>query len=277
MFRYTIATFGRELLLLLVALLWAVPFVFLVVISFKTDEEMSSSPMSLPAGVDLSNFVQVWEGGSGGGIGRALLNSMVITGGSVVCLILLGSVCAYVISRREGRMSGLLYGLFVLGIILPFQLGIVPVYAIMRELDLAGTYPGMILLYTALLMPMAVFLYTGFARALPRDYEEAAYVDGASRLTTFVRVVFPLLRPITGTVAVLTGVMIWNDFFVQLIFLSGSTLQTIPVAVYSFVGEYVTRWNLIFAAVLISILPVLVFYLFAQKQLIQGFTGGVKG
>lgn len=277
MFRYTIATFGRELLLLLVALLWAIPFLLLVVISFKSDEEMADSPMSLPAGIDLGNFVEVWEGGSRGGIGRALVNSAVITGGSVLCLIVLGSVCAYVIARREGRMSGLLYGLFVLGIILPFQLGIVPVYAIMRELDLAGTYPGMILLYTALLMPMAVFLYTGFARALPRDYEEAAYVDGASRLTTFVRVVFPLLRPITGTVAVLTGVMIWNDFFVQLIFLSGSTLQTIPVAVYSFVGEYVTRWNLIFAAVLISILPVLVFYLFAQKQLIQGFTGGVKG
>jgi raffinose/stachyose/melibiose transport system permease protein len=147
----------------------------------------------------------------------------------------------------------------------------------MREIGLVPSYLGIIILNIGLFMPLTVFLYTGFVRVMPRDYEEAAQVDGASMLRTFVRVVFPLLRPVTATVAVLTGVLCWNEFFVPLIFLSGSDYQTLPVAVYSFVGEFVTRFNFIFAAVVIAIAPVLLFYLFAQRQLIRGFSGGIRG
>lgn len=276
MFPYTRRTFGRELLLLAVGAIWAIPFFLLVTISLKPSDEMLLNPTGMPSRLDTSTFPQAWKGSAGVSLGEALVNSLVITLGSVVALIAIGSICAYVVARRGGRMGAGLYGLFVVGIILPFQLGIVPAYAVLRELNLAGTYPGMILLYTGLLMPLTVFLYTGFVRTLPKDYEEAAFVDGASRLQTFRRIVFPLLRPITATVAVLTGVMVWNDFFVQLIFLSGSQLQTLPVAVYSFVGEYISQWNLIFAAVAICIVPVLAFYVFAQRQLISGFTGGIK-
>ena len=276
MFRYTSRTFGRELLLILVAVAWAIPFYLLVMIALKPSDEILTNPVSPPSRADFSNFAQAWEGSAGVSLGSALLNSLIITIGSVVALVAIGSICAYVVARRGGRVGAGLYGLFVVGIILPFQLGIAPAYSALRQVGLAGTYAGMILLYTGLLMPLTVFLYTGFVRTLPRDYEDAAYVDGATRLQTFLRIIFPLLRPITATVAVLTGVMVWNDFFVQLIFLSGSPLQTIPVAVYSFVGEYVSQWNLIFAAVAVSIVPVLAFYLVAQKQLIQGFTGGIK-
>jgi raffinose/stachyose/melibiose transport system permease protein len=125
-------------------------------------------------------------------------------------------------------------------------------------------------------MPLTVFLYTGFVRQLPRDYEEAAYIDGASRLRTFLLVVFPLLRPVTATVAVLASVIVWNDFFVQLVFLAGSPRQTLPVMIYSFVGQFTSEWNLIFAAIVVTITPVLAFYLFAQRQLIRGFSGGIK-
>ncbi len=276
MFPYTRRTFARELLLLAVGAIWAIPFFLLVMISLKPSGEMLMDPTAVPKQLDASNFSQAWKGSAGVSLGEALVNSVVITLGSVVALVAIGSICAYVVARRGGRMGAGLYGLFVVGIILPFQLGIVPAYAVLRQLNLAGTYPGMILLYTGLLMPLTVFLYTGFVRTLPKDFEEAAFVDGASRLQTFRRIVFPLLRPITATVAVLTGVMVWNDFFVQLIFLSGSQLQTLPVAVYSFVGEYISQWNLIFAAVAICIVPVLAFYLFAQRQLINGFTGGIK-
>ena len=126
-------------------------------------------------------------------------------------------------------------------------------------------------------MPLTVFLYTGFIRALPRDYEEAARVDGAGIVRTYARVVFPLLRPITATVAALIGIVVWNEFFITLIFLAGSHAETLPVAVYSFVNDYGAQWNLIFAGVAITVAPVLVFYLFAQRQLIRGFSGGVKG
>jgi raffinose/stachyose/melibiose transport system permease protein len=271
--RYTKGTFGRELSLLVLALVWWIPFYFLVVVSLKPTDEIFLSPLTFPSHLAFENYPDVW---SEGDMGRALLNSFVLTFGTVITLVALGSVCAYAIARRPGKLGAFLYLLFVLGIILPFQLGLVPTYTVLRELGLVGGYLGMILLYTGIWMPFAVFLYTGFVRALPRDYEEAAQVDGASMLRTFRRVVFPLLRPVTGSVAILTGLIIWNDFFLSLIFLSGTPNTPLPVAVYSFVGEFASRWNFIFAAVAISILPVLVFFLFAQRQLIRGFTGGIK-
>jgi raffinose/stachyose/melibiose transport system permease protein len=271
--RYTWRTFSRELTLLVLAVIWWIPFYYLVVVSLKPTDEIFVTPTSFPDEFAFGNYRESWNEGS---LGRALVNSVVITAGSVIALIALGSICAYSIARRPGKLSGALYLLFVLGIILPFQLGLVPTYVVLREVDLVGTYLGMILLYTGIWMPMSVFLYTGFLRALPKEYEEAAQVDGASLRRTFRRVVFPLLRPVTGTVAILTGLIIWNDFFLSLIFLSGTPNTPLPVRVYGFVGEFASRWNLIFAAVSVSIVPVFLFFLFAQKQLIRGFTGGIK-
>ncbi|MCS7006805.1 MAG: carbohydrate ABC transporter permease [Thermoleophilia bacterium] len=273
MHRYTWRTFSRELSLLVIAAVWWIPFYFLVTIALKPDLEALASPLSFPQSVELGNFGTAWSQGS---LGRALVNSIVLTGGTVVILVALGSLCAYTIARRAGAMSTALYLLFVLGIILPFQLGLVPTYAALRELGLVGTYAGLILFYAGIWMPFSVFLYTGFARALPREYEEAAQVDGASQLRIFRKVVFPLLRPVTGTVAIFTGLIIWNDFFLALIFLSGTDNTPLPVAVYSFVAEFASRWNLVFAAVIVALLPVLAFFVVAQRHLIRGFTGGIK-
>jgi raffinose/stachyose/melibiose transport system permease protein len=129
-----------------------------------------------------------------------------------------------------------------------------------------------------LLLPLTVFLYMGFIRALPRDYEEAARVDGAGILQAYVRVVFPVLLPITGTVAVLTGIIVWNEIFVALLFLLGSSSETLPVAIYSmYIETGVPQWNLLLAGVAITIAPILAFYLFAQRQLIRGFSARIKG
>jgi raffinose/stachyose/melibiose transport system permease protein len=271
--RYTRRTFGRELIVLAIAAIWWIPFYFLVVVALKPDIEALQSPLSFPKSVDLGNFSTAWNDAS---LGRSLVNSLIITGGSVIALIVIGSLCAYTIARRPGRLSTTLYILFVLGIILPFQLGLVPTYATMRHFGLVGSYIGIILLYTGIWMPFSVFLYTGFVRALPKEYEEASYVDGASMLRTFRRVVFPLLRPVTGTVAIFTGLIIWNDFFLSLIFLNGTSKTPLPVAVYTFVGAFASRWNLIFATVIVALAPIMFFFLVAQRQLIRGFTGGIK-
>jgi raffinose/stachyose/melibiose transport system permease protein len=271
--RYTGWTLVREALLILVAILWMIPFYFLVIVAVKPDTEALQSPLSFPNELHLANFSTAWNDAA---LDRSLVNSLIITGGSVLALIAIGSTCAYAIARRPGRMSTALYFLFVLAIILPFQLGLVPTYAVMRDFGLVGSYLGIILLYTGIWMPFAVFLYTGFVMALPKEYEEASRVDGASSLRTFRRVVFPLLRPVTGTVAIFTGLIIWNDFFLSLIYLNGTNKTPLPVAVYTFVGAFASRWNLIFAAVIVSLLPIMIFFLFAQRQLIRGFTGGIK-
>jgi raffinose/stachyose/melibiose transport system permease protein len=154
----------------------------------------------------------------------------------------------------------------------------------MHNLNLIGRaasdvvyYAGFITLNIGLLMPITVFLYTGFIRALPRDYEEAAWVDGARVIRTYTRVVFPLLWPITATVAVVVGVIVWNEFFLALLFLNGSRIETIPIALADYAGQYAARYNLIFAGVAIAIAPILLFYLFAQRHMIRSFTSGVKG
>jgi raffinose/stachyose/melibiose transport system permease protein len=128
--------------------------------------------------------------------------------------------------------------------------------------------------YAGFLLPLSVFLYAGFYRRLPRDYEEAASIDGASRFKVFVRVVFPLMGQATGSIAILAGLIVWNDFFTALIFLNGSSWQTLPVVMYNFVGSLVSQWNLI---VIISMVPILVFYVFTQKRFIQACAGGLKG
>lgn len=264
----------RETGLWVLALVWSIPFFFLLVIAVKPTEELFSAALALPSRLDFGSYVGAW---TQGGMGRALVNSVIITGGSVLGLLALSSSAAYALARRTERASGALLLIFLVGLIVPAQLGLIPTYATFKSVGLLGTQFGLIALNVALWMPLAVFLYYGFLKQLGHEYEEAAQIDGASVWQTFRHVVFPLLRPVTGTVAILTGMLIWNDFFNPLIFLSGTDKTPLPVAVYSFVGEYATRWNFVFAAVAISVAPALGFFVFAQRQLIQGFSGGVKG
>ncbi|VXC24336.1 Carbohydrate ABC transporter membrane protein 2, CUT1 family [Arthrobacter sp. 9AX] len=275
--RYDKKTLAREGLVVLAALLLMLPFYFLVNTALKSDvDALNTSAMALPPQLSMEGIEAAWSGSPTRNIPAGVLNSIIITGGSLLTLIAFGSIAAYTITRIPGRITGLLYGMFVLGIILPFQLGMVPIYVVMRNFGLVGTHLGMILLYSGLLMPLSVFLYTGFTKALPREYEEAAQMDGSTPFQTFRRIVFPLLSPATGTVAILCGMIIWNDFFTSLIFLSGSQNAPLPVVVYGFVGEQVSKWNVIFGAVILSMIPILAFYLVAQKKFIQGFAGGIK-
>jgi raffinose/stachyose/melibiose transport system permease protein len=278
MLRYRKRTFLLEAAVVLISLVLVSPFYLLVSTSLKTDVDAGTSNiLAPPQSATFDNFLEAWSAAGQRNLAGGMIDSAVITLGAVMCLIALGSVAAYTIGRRTGRLSNFLYVFFVIGIILPFQLGLVPAYIVMRKLGLIGTHLGMIILYTGLLLPLAVFLYIGNARSLNRDYEEAARVDGASRFQIFARVVFPLLAPATGTVAILTGMIIWNDFFTSLIFLSGSKTTTLPVALYNYVGEITARWNVVFAGVIISMAPVLALYLVAQRKFIQGFSGGLKG
>jgi len=278
MFRYTKATLVREVVFWIVAVLYLAPFYFLVTIALKDDTEVfSTSKLAPPAAPTLDNFAKVLTATGNSNVLLGLLNSVLITGGSILMMVLLGSLTGYVISRSTRRWSTLVYYLFLIAIVLPTQLGTVPLYIGARALGLTGSVWGMIILYSGMLMPLAIFLYAGFFRSLGTEYEEAAAIDGASRTQIFFRIVFPLMAPATGTVAILAGLIVWNDFFTSLIFLGGSSAQTLPVAMYYYIGSLVSAWNQIFAIVIISMIPILAFYLFAQKRFIQGFAGGLKG
>jgi raffinose/stachyose/melibiose transport system permease protein len=278
MFRYTKFTALREVVIWLIAIVFLAPFYFLVTTALKSDQEViTSSNLAPPTSPDLGNFVEVLTAQGNSNVVLGLVNSIVITAGSILCLVLLGAITGYVISRSTRRWSRTAYMLFLIAIVLPTQLGTVPLYIGARTLGLTGSLWGMVILYTGMLLPLSIFLYAGFFRSLGTEYEEAATIDGASRTQIFFRIVLPLMSPATGTVAILAGLIVWNDFFTSLIFLGGSANQTLPVAMYYYIGSLVSSWNKIFAIVIVSMIPILIFYLFAQKRFIQGFAGGLKG
>ncbi|KTR92848.1 ABC transporter permease [Microbacterium testaceum] len=278
MFRYTKFTAAREVLVWVVTLIGLLPLYILVATALKSDKEaLSSSAVAPPTSIDFGAFVSVLTATGRNSIPMSILNSVIITGGAILGLVLFGSVAAYVIARRTRKWTTLTYYLVLIAIILPAQLGTVPLYIGARSIGLTGNAFGMIVLWVGMLMPLSVFLYASFFRGLSTEYEEAAVIDGASPVQAFFRVVLPLMAPATGTVAILAGLIVWNDFFNSLIFLGGSTTQTLPVAMYTYVGGLVSAWNKIFAVVIISMIPILLFYMFAQKRFIQGFAGGLKG
>ncbi|MBT9607884.1 carbohydrate ABC transporter permease [Microbacterium sp.] len=278
MFRYTKFTAVREVLVWVVTLIGLLPLYILIATSLKSDQEaLTSSAVAPPSGLDFGAFIAVLTSTGRNSIPMSILNSVIITAGSILGLVLFGSVAAYVIARRTRRWTTITYYLVLIAIILPAQLGTVPLYIGARTIGLTGSAFGMIVLWVGILMPLSVFLYASFFRGLSTEYEEAAVIDGASPVQAFFRVVLPLMAPATGTVAILAGLIVWNDFFNSLIFLGGSTTQTLPVAMYTYVGGLVSAWNKIFAVVIISMIPILLFYMFAQKRFIQGFAGGLKG
>jgi raffinose/stachyose/melibiose transport system permease protein len=278
MFRYTKFTALREIALWITALIFLLPFYFLITTALKSDSEaITSSTLAPPTAPDFSNFGKVLTASGNSNVMLGLANSLIITAGSIVLLVLLGSLTGYVISRSTRRWSRGVFYLFLIAIVLPTQLGTVPLYIGARAIGLTGSVWGMILLFSGMLLPLAIFLYAGFFRGLGTEYEEAAAIDGGSRTQIFFRIVLPLMAPATGTVATLAGLIVWNDFFTSLIFLGGSENQTLPVAMYYYIGSLVSSWNQIFAIVIVSMIPILAFFLFAQKQFMQGFAGGLKG
>lgn len=272
--RYGPRTFGLELAIIAVAVVFLFPVYVLVALSFKSASEINEGGLGLPRNIDLSNYPEAWAGAT---LGPAFLNSLIITVASILLLVVVGSSAAYYLARAKSHLSYGLYILFLLGIVLPFQLALVPLYRMVNEAGLLGTYTAMVVFYVGLQMPFTIFLYTGFLRALPAEYGEAALVDGAGHLQSFTLITFPLLRPITGTVIILNAVFVWNDFLTPLLYLGGSAKETLPVVIYSFVGQYTAQWGLVFAAVVLATLPMLVVFILLQRYVIQGFASGLKG
>jgi raffinose/stachyose/melibiose transport system permease protein len=272
--RYGFRTFALELLMIAVAIAFLFPVYALITLSLKSPQQIAAEPLSPPTSPTGQNYANAWEQAS---LGSALLNSTVITVVSLLALIAVGSFGAYFIARCASRLGYGLYVLFLLGIVLPFQLGMIPLYTMIDDAGLLGTYQGMIIFYTGIQLPFTIFLYTGFIRALPEDYANAALIDGAGHFRAFTQVVFPLLRPITGTVLILDAVFIWNDFLTPQLYLSGSGQETIPVRIFSFVGQFVSDYGLVFAGLVLAALPILAIFLVLQKYVIKGFSSGLKG
>ena len=265
--------FFLNLLVALIGLLIVIPISIVVLGSFKTSAETLVPNLNLPERWMWSNYVYVYEKGK---IGRALLNSVFLTTVVVLICLIISALCAFVLSRRKNRYTKAADMLFKMGMIAPMS--VIPTLLLMQKLHLSGTYLSAILLYTAINLPWAVFIYSNFMRALPRTLEEAAIIDGCGPVRLFMNIVFPLLKNVTVTNIVVIAMGVWNDFMIPIYFFTSSSKWTLPMSVYNFYGLYFRDWNYVFADLIITSLPMVLLYLFAQKYIVSGLmAGSVKG
>jgi raffinose/stachyose/melibiose transport system permease protein len=272
--RYTWRTSILEIILWILAVaFFGLPLYILVSVALTKTSNLSVDGAASQH-VYWGNFGTAWVEGN---IPQAFVTSAAITAVSTVLVVILSAMCSFVLARVTRRWSTWAFGLFLAGIIIPGGLGVIPLYLMFRDLGLLGSPWALIIIYVGGNMPMSVFLYTVFLRAIPREYEEAALIDGCPRWRIFFSVTFPLARPITGTIVILTAIGIYNDFFTPLLYLIGSDYTTLPLALMNFSTKYYTDWGAIFAGLLIAIAPVLVCYLAMQRSIMRGFSGGLKG
>lgn len=260
-------TFALSLIIIL-------PLLIMLFGAFKNDVEAAQFTILPPTTWHFENFAFVIQSGN---ILRAFFNSFLITTVSVVVGVFSATMAGFIIQRRAGsKGASVLYYLFFLGMIAPVQ--IVTSYAVLRALGLLGSYVGIILMYVAINLPFSVFLYTGFMQGLPREVDEAAIVDGCSVWRVYFSIILPLLKPVIATNVVIFGMSVWNDFQLPLYFLSSPSRWTMPLTVYNFFGQYFSNWNYVFADLILTALPILLVYLFAQRYIVAGMTqGAVKG
>ena len=271
-----------EIITFILFVLYLFPFFIVIVNSAKTAFDITQSPMSFPTdwSVIVKNMQTIWTSDNIR-YQSSFISSIIITFFSLLTLNLFSSQAAWVLVRTKTRTSQIIFFIFVASMVIPFQIVMFPLLSWYRTVfDFTGirllrTYPGMILSYIGFGMSLSIFMFHGFIKSIPYELEEAATIDGCNKFQTFYVIISPLLRPIHATVLVLNGIWIWNDFLLPLLILGkGNKVQTIPLAVATFAGAFVKQWDLILTAILMSLIPVVVFFLIAQKHIIKGMVAG---
>ena len=258
---------------IILAILFLSPFYLIFVNSFKSKKEFLLGTLSLPDALMMDNFTKAMERMN---FAASLKNSLIITIISVLCIIVLAAMAAWMLVRSNTLTSKIVFYSFVASMLIPFQSVMLPLVNMYgaKHLNMINTYHGIIFMYIGFGASLSVVLYHGFIKGIPKELEEAAKIDGCSKFQTFFYIVFPLLKPISVTVAILNGMWIWNDFLLPSLVLQQKNLRTIPLATKYFFGTYQSDWTLAMAGLVLAIIPIVVFYFFAQRQIIQGVTDG---
>jgi raffinose/stachyose/melibiose transport system permease protein len=266
---------GIEVVMILLALLFLAPFYFLLANSVKSFGEILSNAASWPKEFMWSNFSNAWKLAR---FGEAFRNSLIITVISVILISLFAAMAAYRMVRADSKFNKFLLLLFVAAMVVPFQTIMIPILKVVNILGVNNSIPGLLITNLGLSIPMAIFLFHGFIKSVPLEIEEAATVDGCNPITVFFRIVLPLLKPMLMTTIVLNALGIWNDYLLPSLILQAPNLRTIPLATFSFFGQYTKQWDMALPALTIGIAPIVVFYLFMQRYIVEGVAAGsVKG
>jgi raffinose/stachyose/melibiose transport system permease protein len=262
--------------LALLAIVQLLPLVWLLLFSFKNNQEVFElPPFAFPAELRWENYVNVWTQGN---ISRYFINSVWMTAASVVLTILLASFVTYAITRMRWKLSSLVLGIFMVGMMIPVHATLIPLFSMFHKLGMTDSPLSIILSYSAFNLPITIMILLGFYQALPREVEEAAVMDGCSMNRLFFSIILPMTVSVIVTAAIINMIYNWNEFIFVNTFISSDELKTLTVGVQNFVGQYTIDWGAIGATLMISILPILLVFFVLSNRIVEGIAAGsVKG
>ena len=257
--------------LLLLALVFFFPMIWMVLSNFKTNRAIFRAPFDLPTSIDFGKWAKAWEVGQ---IGQYALNSAIVTAVSVALILGLGAAAAFAFSRYRFRGRSALLSLFALGLLLPLQSYFIAQSRLFTDFAITDTRQALIIPYTAMGLPLAIYLLKVYMDALPEELWDAARIDGAGDLRVFRSLALPLLRPGLATVAIFSALSSWNEFLLALLYIQDDSLKTIPTGLLAFSTRYVTDYSLLFSALSIVTLPMIAVYVAFNRHIVEGITAG---
>lgn len=256
---------------IIIGFFYIAPFYIIVVNAFKTKRELFENHIQFPRTWILDNFSEA--------VGRmnyfrSLGMSLIITAGVLLLILLISSAAGWMLLRNKGRFSAAFFYSLIASLMVPFQATMIPLLRLLNKSNLVSP-PGLILIQTGFGLPMSIFLFYGFIKALPVSLEEAAVIDNCTPLQIYRCVLLPLVKPVAVTVAVLNGLWVWNGYLMPSLILKKG-YHTLPVSMFSFFGQYTRQWNTALAGIVITMIPIIIFYVFAQRYVVSGITAGAQ-
>jgi len=271
-----------EMLTIGLVVLFLVPLFLVLINAAKTNNEIIQTPLSLPTDWSIlwKNITNIWANPNLR-YSQALVNSTIITVFSLIGITIFSAMAAWVLLRTKTKTSTAIFMLFVAAMVIPFQVVMFPlvkwfgIFQSFTGIPMLRSYFGIIVAYIGFGSSLSIFMFHGFMKSIPHEIEEAAYMDGCGKFKTFFLIVLPILKPIYVTILILNGIWIWNDFLLPMLVLGkGTPVQTLPLAVNNFAGAFLVSWDLMMTAILMALVPIIVFFLMAQKHIIKGMVEG---
>lgn len=259
----------------LLALVYLVPLLWVVLVSFKTDKEIFTSPWALPEAMNWDNYATAWIKGN---LARATLNSFLVCVAALLLSMVIGSMASFAIGRMRWKLSSIVMTYFLTGMMIPIHCILIPLFKTFSNLELYNSLWGLIVPYITMSLPVTVFIMTGFFKSMPNEMFEAACIDGCSIFQCFFKIALPLSKTGLFVTGLMTFVNSWNELLLAMVFISDDIKKTLPVSLSKFVGPYNTNYTQMFAAIVVGIIPTVVVYCIFSNQIVDGLTAGaVKG
>lgn len=261
--------------LIIFCLVNAYPIAWMILNSFKSEAEFAVNQLGFPKEFVLSNFVSAWETAN---LGVLFKNSIFICLTATFLTVFIGAVASYFLARFSFKMNKIIYTFFIFGLLIPIHSTLVPMFILMKNLGLLNTPITLLFPYIAFHLPITIFILTSFMKAFPKDIEESAVMDGCGIFRIFWSIILPMSRPALATVTILNFIYNWNEFSFALVLINDPELQTLPLGLASFAGQFTTNYGAQMAGLTMSLIPILAFYLLLEKEIVKGMTAGaVKG